>query len=398
LALIASAYPAHERQFAFAVWGAVSSVALALGPLVGGALVEALGWRWVFLVNVPVGLATAALVVARVPDSRDPREIRLDVVGGATLAAALAALVFALLRGNTDGWSSPHIVALFAIAAVLLVLFVFVERNTRSPILDLAVWRQPTTSGVSAAVFALAASAFAMLAFLSLYLQDVLGHGPLGTGVRLLPLTVTAFVAAAVVGRLGARLPPGLVLGTGLAINAAGLLLMRSVGPASGWGALLPGMCCVGLGMGVTNPTVAATATTILEPARSGMASGLNNTFRLLGMATGIAVLGAAFQRRVSDRFLQLMPDAPHSLADAVAAGRIGSALERLPATTRPSVAIAARSAFVAGLDEILLVGAAVALVGALAAALLVRRVDVAGAAAAASVSAPTSLKPSTPQ
>ncbi len=389
LALIAGAYAPRERHVALAVWGAVSGVAIAVGPLVGGALVEAFDWRWIFLVNVPLGIVTAYLTIRFVHPSHNPSARRVDWLGGVLFSAALGALVLALLRGNADGWSSPPIVALLAACALGLIAFVAVERRVASPILDLSLWRKPTTAGASIAVFTVAAAAFAMLSFLSLYLQNTLGHGPLGTGVRLLPITAGAFLAAAITGHAGARVPARALLTLGLGLCGTGLLLMREIAPGSDWSALLLGFCVVGVGVGIVNPTVAGAAIGIAPEARAGMASGLNNTFRLLGVAVGVAGLGAIFEHQVGARFAELAPDAGPALADAVATGNTQLALAEAPAAVRAQLNAAAETAFVAGLDEILLVAGVVALLGALAAALLVRARDL-----TAAVPEPTTERP----
>ena len=376
LALIAGAYRADERHVALAVWGAVSGVAIAVGPLVGGALVELLDWRWIFLVNVPLGAVTAALALRFVRTVDEPLKHRVDWGGAVVLSWALGALVLALLRGNADGWTSPRILALLIASVVGIGLFVWIERRSSAPMLDLALWKKPTTAGASIAVFTLAAAAFAMLSFLSLYLQNTLGHSPLGTGVRLLPITAGAFLAAAVTGHAGARVPARSLLSVGLGLCAIGLLLMREIAPGSDWTPLLAGFCVVGIGVGIVNPTVAGAAVGLASEARAGMASGLNSTFRLLGVAVGVAGLGAIFEHRVGQRFAELAPGAPAAMTDAVSTGNTSLALERTPGAVRAPLELAAERAFVAGLDEILLVAGGVAFLGAVAAAVLVRARD----------------------
>jgi len=379
LALIAEAYPPTRRHVALAVWGATSGAAIAVGPLVGGALIEGLGWRWIFFVNVPVGLGAMALAIRAIKESRTRRQGAVDWLGGVLLSGALAALVLALLRGNSDGWTSAPILALAAGCLVGLVAFLLVEARRAWPLLDLSVFRRPATAGVSLAVLAVAVSAFSMLGFLSLYLQNTLGHDALGTGLRLLPITVGAFFAGGIAGHAGAKVPARVLLGVGLALVGLGALLMSRAAPEEDWTALVPGFCVAGVGVGIVNPTVAGAAIAIAPTAMAGMASGLNNTFRLLGVAVGVAGLGAVFEDRVSERFAALVPGTPERLTDAVATGSTSLTIARTSAEARPRVGAAAERAVVAGLDEILLIAAVVAFAGAVAAALLVRPRDLVG-------------------
>jgi hypothetical protein len=250
-----------------------------------------------------------------------------------------------------------------------------------SPMLDLGLFRKPTTTGASVAVLAMAAGVFAMLLFLTLYLQNVLGYDALESGLRLLPLTVAAFFAAAIGARLGERLPLAGLLGVGLALAGTGLLLMRGVSPGGDWTDLLAGMIVTGVGIGILNPTVASAALGVVSPARSGMASGLNSTFRIGGVALGVAALGALFQDRVQSNVVDALagtPLAPRSgqLAEAFSSGDAGAAFSSIPPGQRGVLAQAAESSFVSGLDAIMLVAAIFCFVGAALSLALVRQRD----------------------
>jgi EmrB/QacA subfamily drug resistance transporter len=189
LALLGHAYRGRDRATAFTVWGALTGVAVAVGPLAGGALSEWLSWRWIFFVNAPIGLAAIVIALARMPESRNPSAAAPDWLGFVTFSGALGGLVFALIRGNAEGWGSTVVVACLAGAALLLAAFVAVERLRRAPMFDLALFRRPAFVGGAVAAFAVSASILALLLYLVIYLQDVLGHGPLGTGLRLLTLS-----------------------------------------------------------------------------------------------------------------------------------------------------------------------------------------------------------------
>jgi EmrB/QacA subfamily drug resistance transporter len=382
LALLADAFrERRERSVALAAWGATTGASVAVGPLAGGLIIEAASWEWIFFVNVPVGVLAVALTLARVRESRNPNAGPVDWAGLVLFSAALGALIFGLQRGNEEGWGSTLIVSALAGSAIALVLFVLVERRHPSPMLDLTLFRKPTTSGASIAVLAMAAGVFAMLLFITLYLQNVLGYDALEAGLRLLPLTVAAFFAAAIGARLGERLPLAALLGVGLALAGTGLLLMRGVSPGGEWTDLLAGMIVTGVGIGLLNPTVASAALGVVTPARSGMASGLNSTFRIGGVALGVAALGALFQDRVQAHVRDVLSGTPlgsHAgqVADAFTSGNSAAAFASVPPGQRGFLAQAAESSFVSGLDAIMLAAAIACFAGAVLSLLLVRQRD----------------------
>ena len=376
LALIAQEFSGRERGTAIAAWGATIGAAVAIGPLVGGALTDGLGWEWIFFVNVPIGAFAIAVALARTGESRSRDAGPPDWLGAVLFSAGLFLLVFALLRGNAEGWSSAPITSAFVGAVVSLAAFVLVERRQRRPMLDLSLFGSPAFAGVSLATFAIGAGMFSMFLFLTIYLQDILGLSPLATGLRFLPLTVVSFFVAMAGGRLGARFPARGLLGAGLGLVCLGLVLMHGVDPHSDWTALLAGLVVAGVGIGLSNPTIAGTALGVVEPARSGMASGINNTFRMGGVATGIAALGAVFEHRIDSKLAELLPDHPAGLTGAVAAGGTRAASGLAPPGRRAQIAHAAGEAFTAGLNEVLLIGALIAVAGAVSAFALIRERD----------------------
>jgi EmrB/QacA subfamily drug resistance transporter len=382
LALLAQTFQGRERGTAFGIWGATIGGAVAIGPLVGGALTDSFGWQWIFLVNVPIGLAAAFVTVAKVDESKDPTPAGVDWVGAATFSASLFMLVLALIRGNDEGWSSTLIVALFAGSALSLAAFVVIEMRRESPMLDLSLFRKPTFAGASIVAFVLSSSMFAMFLYIVLYIQNVLGYTPFEAGLRFLPLSIVSFFAAPLAGRLSTRLPARVLLGGGLLVVGIGLLLMSGISDSSG--------------IGCVNPNLAQAAIGVVHPRQSGMASGINNTFRQVGIATGIAALGAIFQSHVRNQVTAALAhsavasQAGH-IAHGVAAGGGRGGLGSVPPQARGLVARAARHAFVTGLAELFVIGAVVAFVGAAVAFVLVRQQDFvapahegAGAAAAA--------------
>ena len=275
---------------------------MAVGPLVGGVLTEKLGWEYIFFVNVPIGIGAIFMTLAKVEESRSPAEGRVDWAGLVTFSGGLLCLVYALIRGNAEGWTSTQIVGLLAAALVLLVAFVVVERRQRLPMLDLSLFRNPAFDGASIAAFVLSASMFAMFLYLTLYIQNALGYSALEAGLRFLPVTLLSFLVAPLSGKLSERFGVRWFIAGGLALVGLGLLLMRGVQPGDDWTALLAGFIVAGGGIGLVNPALATAAVGVVEPQRSGMASGINSTFRQVGIATGTAALGAIFAHVVNGR------------------------------------------------------------------------------------------------
>jgi EmrB/QacA subfamily drug resistance transporter len=376
LALIGQEYQGADRGRAIAAWGATVGAAVAIGPLVGGALTDSLGWQWIFFVNVPIGVVTVALAVRLMVNVSDPGSDRLDLAGLVTFAGALFLLILGLLRGNDDGWTSGLIVALIGGAAVLLVLFVLVEARQSRPMFDLTLFRKPGFVGVSLATFAIGGGMFAMYPYLTLYLQNDLGYSPLAGGARLLPSTVLCFVVPLATRTTAERFRPGVVLGAGMAITAIGVASMYGLGGGSTWTALIPGLLLTGLGIGIVNPAIARTALGVVPRERSGMASGISNTFRIGGLATGVAALGAVFQHQLTGAF-----SADHGLrvpasvlAKTVASGGTRAATSLAPGDAGLTALV--HGAFVDGMNRLLAIGAVAVFLGALAAFALIRPRD----------------------
>jgi EmrB/QacA subfamily drug resistance transporter len=371
LALIAQDFQGAARGKAIAAWGATVGGAAAVGPIVGGALTSGIGWRWIFFVNVPVGVAAIWISVTKMRNQTDPGATRLDGLGLVTFAAAMFLLEFGLIRGNDLGWTSGTIVAMFAGSAAALVAFVLVELFQTRPMFDLSLFRKPSFGGVSVATFAIGGGMFALLPFLTLYFQNDLGYSPLQGGLRLLPLTVLAFLVPFVFRGPAQTLPPGLALGAGFAITAGGIVAMLAVGSDSSWTVLIPGLVLCGIGLGIVNPAIARVGLGVVPPQRSGMASGISNTFRIAGLATGVAALGAIFQQRVTTSLSSSV--GPH----AAALGRVVSSAG-VPAAAhgRARTAEAAHVAFVSGLHTIFVICAIAVAAGAILSVVLVRSKD----------------------
>jgi EmrB/QacA subfamily drug resistance transporter len=367
LALIGHEYRGPDRFGALAVWGATIGAAVACGPLIGGILTDGLGWRWIFFVNIPVGVFAFAVALTRIAESRDEGARRTDVLGLVTFSASLFLIVFGILRGNALGWSSTLILASLVCGVLLLFVFVIVEVRQERPMFDMTLFRQRAFVGVSVATFSIAAGMFAMFPYLSIYLQDILGFSPLATGVRFLPLTAFVFFVPLATRRIAARVPLRAMIGVGLALVAGGLALMYGLDADSAWTALLAGFIVGGIGIGIANPALAAGALRVVDPARTGMASGINNTFRLGGVAVGVAALGALLENRVQSSLTSAGVANAHDLAGAVSSSGTRAVVGQ------PNLFEPAQTAFVSGLNDLLLTGSVVLVIGALTAALLLR-------------------------
>jgi EmrB/QacA subfamily drug resistance transporter len=381
LALLAQEFHGSDRGTAFGIWGATTGAAVAIGPLLGGALTDSLGWQSIFYINVPIGLAAMVLTLARVPESRDPTGKRIDWIGTATFTVALFLLVLALIRANAEGWGSPLIVGLLTGSVLLLGLFVVSQLVQDNAMLDVSLFRNPTFDGAAIVAFAVSASMFSMFLYLTIYLQTILGLSPFQAGLRFLPTTLVMFVVAGVSGNLVARVPVRLLLGLGLALVGGGLVLMSGLNASSDWTGLLAGFIVAGAGVGLINPALASTAIGVVPPQRSGMASGINSTFRQVGIATGIAALGSIFESQLTTRLAPRLvgtPVAGHAtqIAHAVAAGGAQSVLQRTPPAQRSLASAAIHTAFTGALNDILIVAAVVAFTGAGLALALIRGRD----------------------
>ena len=382
LALLADAFRGDDRGTAFGVWGAITGLAVAIGPLLGGILTSELSWRWIFLVNLPVGVVAVFLTVTRVSESKAPHARRPDWAGFLLFTLALASLVYGLIESNQRSFGSGQVIGFLIASGLLLAGFVVVEARGSSPMFDLALFKLPTFTGGSVAAFGLSASIFAMLLYLVLYIQDVLGFDALGTGMRILVLSGGILATSTIAGRLTSRVPVRLLIGPGLLLVGIGLLLMRGLEETSSWTHLIPGLIVAGAGVGLVNPPLASTAIGVVAPQRAGMASGINSTFRQVGIATGIALLGTLFSNKVSSEVLARvsgvsgLPGQGSRISAAVQSGQLSSLLKKLPSSARGQVAEIAKGAFVAGLDRILLVAAIIALVSGLIAFALIRKRD----------------------
>jgi EmrB/QacA subfamily drug resistance transporter len=340
LSIITAAFPAEERGTAIGIWAGVSGSALAIGPLLGGLLTEHVGWRWIFFVNVPIGVVAlaAAFLLIDETHARDA-EARLDLRGLLTSAAGLLALVYALIEANRYGWSSGTILALFAAAVVLLAGFVVVERHAAGPMLDLRLFGKRTFAGANIAALLVSLAMFGIFFFVSLYMQNILGYTPVHTGVIFLPMTVLVVISAPVAGKVTDLIGPRWPITVGMLLLTVALLSFSRLGVHAGFD-LLPGMILGGIGMGTAMGPMTTAALSTAPVDQAGVVSGVITTSRQVGGSLGIAIMGAI----------------------VTASETVTSGDPRFPLQ------------YVHGFEHALQVGATITFVGALAAALLVRR------------------------
>jgi EmrB/QacA subfamily drug resistance transporter len=301
LALLSNAYEGKDRGTAFGVFGAATGVALALGPLLGGAIVSALSWRWIFFLNVPVGAVALVITLSRVQESREANPWPVDLPGLLTFSAGLTGVVFGLIRAGSQGWGATQVVAALVAGGVLLAAFVAVEMARARPMLDLSLLRRPAFLGATTSAIGISAAVSSLYPLLSLYFQSAHGYSAMQVGLRFLPLTLAIFVAAGPAGKLSNTIAPRWLIGPGFALSGVGLLLLRGLDGSSPWTDLLPGLIVIGLGSGLISVPLASLAVAVVEPARAGMASGISATARQVGVAGGVAVFGTLYGNRVDD-------------------------------------------------------------------------------------------------
>jgi EmrB/QacA subfamily drug resistance transporter len=381
LAILGTTYTGRDRGVAFGAFGATTGVAVAIGPVLGGILTSGLSWRWIFFVNLPICLVAMFISLTRVQESRNPHAGRPDWIGFVTFSSALGLLVFGLIEAGKEGWGDRTVVTSLVASAVLLAAFVASQLRQEDPMFDLALLRKPTFTAGLLAAFGVSASIFSLLTYIVIYLQNVLGYSAVETGLRLLFLSAATFVASAVTGRFMDHVPTRWLIGPGFLVLGVGLLLVIGIDADSGWTHLVPGLIVSGIGVGMINPPLVSTAVGVVAPARAGMASGVNSTFRQVGIATGIAALGSIFSHQVAAGLQDRLAGTPAAgrsdqIASAVTGGQVGAVIEQAPAAARPTLADAATSSFVDALNHIGLIAAVLAFVVGALCLVLIRQKD----------------------
>jgi EmrB/QacA subfamily drug resistance transporter len=294
LSIITATFPPKERGQAIGIWAGVSALALAIGPLVGGLIVDNINWHWIFYVNIPVGVV--GIIVSRlvITESRDTsHEQSIDLPGLVTSSGALLALSYALIEGNRHGWGSPEIIGLFAAAAVLLAVFIRLELRQRLPMLDLGLFKIGAFAGANIVAMLVSLGMFGVFFFISLYVQNVLGYSPTKAGAIFLPMTILIILIAPVAGKLSDRVGSRWLMGAGMSILGVSLLLYQRIGLHTGFWSLLPQLVLGGIGMALTMSPMTSAAMASVPVDKAGVGSGVLNSFRQVGGSLGIALMGA---------------------------------------------------------------------------------------------------------
>ncbi len=380
LALLGHSFRGKDRGTAFGVWGAVTGISTALGPVLGGLITTDWDWRGIFLVNLPIGIFALVVSLWRVEESRSPQPTALDWAGFGLLTTGLVSLVYGLIRASETSWTDAWVLTCLALGVVLLIAFVVAETKVANPMFAIRLLRVPTFAGGSISAFAMNGSLYAVLLYLVVYLQDVLGYSALGAGLRVSVITLATLVTATAAGRLSEHMPVRWLIGPGLLLVGVGLIVMAGLSGTSSWTHLVPGFIISGLGAGMVNPPLASTAIGVVPPHQAGMASGTNTTFRQVGIATGIAALGSIFVSAMQSHLASTLPPSlagsAATIASQVRQGSIGQVLASVPAADRGATALAVRSSFASGLNDLLYITAALALAGGVCALLLIRSKD----------------------
>jgi EmrB/QacA subfamily drug resistance transporter len=302
LSIITVTFPPEERGRAIGTWAGVSALALAIGPVVGGALTEYVTWRAIFFLNVPVAVGAVIVTLYAAHESRDETSRHtIDWPGIVALSAGLTALVLALIEGNSWGWGSPEIVSLLVTAAVGLVGFAIVEMRVREPMVEFALFRSKTFVGTNAVAFIVSFAMLAIFFFTALYMQNILGYSAIEAGVRFLPATLMIVLIAPFAGRLADRIGPRPPMVVGLTLVTLALFLQTRIDVGTGYGLLLPAFILLGIGMALTMSPMSTAAMNAVAAQKAGVASGLLSMSRMVGGTFGVAALGALFQHLASN-------------------------------------------------------------------------------------------------
>lgn len=378
LSIISDAFPPEERGKALGIWSAVSVSGLALGPVVGGLLVQYASWHWIFLVNIPVGIVALLVTSAVVRESKDTSgQVATDIPGTLTITGAIASLTYGLIEAGSRGWGDPLIVGAFTVAAILGVAFVAVEARAEKPMVPLSFFRSTTFTGANLVAFAISFLIAGIAFFGTLYLQNVLGLSPVRAGMALIPMVAVMMIASPISGTLINRLGSARLTSTGMVIAGIGVLLFMRSDVNGSYVDLVPSYMVMGLGMSLIFAPMTTAVLNSVESSRSGVASAVNGAIREVGNAFGVALLGTLMNRVYQTNFnsatqVQDLRSDPslgpiQPMVDVVGSGmsfggRVVQDTELFPGLSAPIVnalSSASGDAFMAGMDVAIMVSAA---------------------------------------
>jgi EmrB/QacA subfamily drug resistance transporter len=351
----------RERAAAIGIWAATAGLGVALGPVVGGLLLDRFWWGSIFIVNVP--LVAVALVAGRrlVPESRNPVARRIDGSGAALSGAGLAALVWAIIEAPSEGWTSPPVLIAGALAATLLVGFAVRQLRIDEPLLDLALFRDPRFTAASCTIMVLFLALFGFLFLSTQYLQFVLGCSAFEAGIRVLPYAGAMIVFAPLSARLVAALGTRRVITAGMLLFAAGLAVAATIGPGDRYGRLAVALLLMGTGMGLAGAPATESIMDSLPPARANIGAAVNDTTRELGGALGVAIVGSIMSSLYATQLADRLPAGTPQAAAGAARESLGAAVQ-----LGGGIGVAAQAAFVEAMSTASLVVAVVAALGGL--------------------------------
>jgi EmrB/QacA subfamily drug resistance transporter len=336
LTILSSAVPAERRGLALGAWGGISGLAVAFGPVVGGAVVNGISWHWIFWLNVPFGIVLLPLALRRLDETKGPFG-RVDLPGLGLASAGLFGIVWALVRGNSVGWGTSQIAGSLVAGAVVLAAFVAWELRAEHPMLPMAFFRDRTFTLANVASLLMSFGMFGSIFLLAQFFQTVQGYSPLGSGLRILPWTAMPMVVAPIAGALSDRIPAHRIIGTGLALQAVGLAWIAAVSsPTMPYADLIVPFALSGMGMGLFFAPIANVVLSSVRSEQEGQASGANNAIRELGGVFGVAILASVFSHyggyHTGASFVNGMTPAVYVGAAVVALGAVASfAIKRRP-------------------------------------------------------------------
>jgi EmrB/QacA subfamily drug resistance transporter len=357
LSILVAAFPRPQIPMAIGVWAGISGLGIAIGPVVGGILVDNFGWASVFWVNVPIGIIAVGVCLWAVVESSDPTATRLDIVGTVLVTTSLLALTFGLIKTNEYSWTSPFIVSLLGGAVVLLAAWLWWEMRVTEPMVPLSFFRVRQFTVANSVAVLVGVTLFGSLYFVTLYFQNIKGYSALEAGVRSMPMTLIIMFIAPVAGRLNGMIGPRPLMTTGMLLAAGGMAGLSQLTPTSSYNAIWPFFIMLGAGISLTMPALSGAAMSAVDPAKSGIASGVLNSARQVGGAIGIAVMGSVVAKLAADDF----GAAPQQLQQLVVGGqtRLVGQLAGAAAQSR------AAAAFVTGMHGAMWAGAALTLLAA---------------------------------
>jgi EmrB/QacA subfamily drug resistance transporter len=362
LSIISNAFPPQERGKAIGTWAGVSAMALAIGPVVGGFLVENVSWQSIFFLNVPVAIVAVFVTIAATRESRDESSThQVDIPGVLTVSVALGALVLALVEGNSWGWGSPAIIGLFAVSIAAGVAFAYAESHSPEPMVDFRFFKSRSYVGANLVAFIVSFAMLAMFFFIALYMQNIKGYSPLEAGVRFLPSTAVIILVGPIAGRLTDRVGPKPLMTLGLLTVAASLFWQGHLTPDTSYGFLVGAFILMGLGMGLVMSPMSTAAMNAVEPQKAGVASGILSMSRMVGGTFGVAAMGALVTGLGKGRLDTLLPNLPES-----ARGKLADSLGAGGAQVSGQVGAAVSDAYVYALNNGLRLAAVISAIGAL--------------------------------